>query len=206
MTASSVDAGLDLISSLIDDLLAMRRRSRRQETASSATTHFSKPTTCSEFLSGLQLLTAALTLDHEDYNPTRALDIVEILKTMSADDFSCDASMADTLKEQVASGKEKANAVINEQETIISEETAKYNDAVAEIHALNAKLNSLGASTLEAGTTVSTVAHSESTTVLSTNSFPMESTTGSTFPTPGTTTPYLLPFNLSTPKTGQSYL
>ena len=100
------------------------------------------------------------------------------------------------------SDKEKANEVINEQESIISEETVKYNNAVAEIHALNAKLNSLGASTLEAGATVSTVAQSESTTAV----FPTELTTVSAFPTPGTTTPYLLPFKLTTPKTGQSYL
>ena len=169
----------------------------------STTTAFPKPTTCSELLSGLQLITAALTVDHEDYNPARALNIVNVLNTMSADDFSCDASEVDSLKEQVSSGKEKANEVINEQETIISEETVKYNDAVAEIHALNAKLESLGASTLEAGSTVSTVqAQSESTTV---TAFPMESTTVTAFPTPGTTTPYLLPYKLTTPKAGQPY-
>ena len=57
VTATSVNDGLDSIDSLIEDMLATRRGRKRD----GETTVFPRPSTCSEFLSGLQLLTAALT-------------------------------------------------------------------------------------------------------------------------------------------------
>merc|ERR1711881_291808 len=104
VTAANVGDGLDSIDSLIDDLLDATKKRSRREGSTSSTTTFPKPTTCSEFLSALQLVTAALTLDHDDYNPARALQIVNILKTLSSDDFSCDASEVDSLKEEVETG------------------------------------------------------------------------------------------------------
>ena len=111
----------------------------------------------------------ALTLDHANYNPAKALQVVNVLTTLSLEDLSCTASEVESLKAQVSTGKEKVTEVIDQQTAIISEETVKYNEAVAEINALNAKLESMGASTLEAGVTVSTVheeAESASTTKL----------------------------------------
>ena len=187
VTATSVNDGLDSIDSLIEDMLATRRRRKRDEETTSGNTEFPRPSTCSEFLSGLQMITDALTLDHANYNPAKALQVVNVLTTLSSEDLSCTASEVESLKAQVSTGKEKVTEVIDQQTAIISEETVKYNEAVAEINALNAKLESMGASTLEAGVTVSTArekAESASTTKLDLS------------------TSYALPLKLTT-KTGQ---
>jgi len=165
VAATSVNYGLDSIDSLIEDMLATRRRRK----SDGETTEFPRPSTCSEFLSGLQMITDALTLDHANYNPAKALQVVNVLTTLSSEDLSCTATEVESLKAQVSTGKEKVTELIDQQTAIISEETVKYNEAVAEINALNAKLESMGANTLEAGVTVSTVrekAESASTTKL----------------------------------------
>ena len=187
VTATSVNDGLDSIDSLIEDMLATRRRRKK----GGETTEFPRPSTCSEFLSGLQMITDALTLDHANYNPAKALQVVNVLTTLSSEDLSCTASEVESLKAQVSTGKEKVTELIDQQTAIISEETVKYNEAVAEINALNAKLESMGASTLEAGVTVSTVRE--------------EAESASTSKLDGTTS-YALPLKLTTKTGRRTYL
>ena len=187
VTATSVNDGLDSIDSLIKDMLATGRWQKRD----GEKTVFSRPSTCSGFLSGLQMITDALTLDHANYNPAKAFQVVNVLTTLSSEDLSCTASEVESLKAQVSTGKEKVTEVIDQQTAIISEETVKYNEAVAEINALNAKLESMGASTLEAGVTVSTVRE--------------EAESASTSKLDGTTS-YALPLKLTTKTGRRTYL
>merc|ERR1711934_436339 len=94
------------------------------------------------------------------YNPTKAVAIVAILKSLTATDLnpSCSTSDVADLESAKESAASKAAEVVATQTNKIAKATEEFNAAVALINTVNEALASQGATTVEAGTTAAPVA------------------------------------------------
>jgi hypothetical protein len=132
-------------------------RMKRQAT----TTVYAKPSNCEGVKTAMDDITNALDGTNDaTYNPTKALAIVAILKSVTASDLSpsCDANDVAALETKKSSASSKAAEVVATQTNKIAKATEEFNAAVALISTINDALESQGATTVEAGTTAAPVA------------------------------------------------
>merc|ERR1719291_492904 len=133
------------------------RRMKRQAT----TTTYAKPSNCAGVKTAMDDITNALDGTNDaTYNPTKAVAIVAILKSLTATDLnpSCSTSDIADLQSAKESAASKAAEVVATQTNKIAKATEEFNAAVALINTVNEALASQGATTVEAGTTAAPVA------------------------------------------------
>merc|ERR1712130_462108 len=171
--------------------LLSRKRGKRQETTT--TKSISAPTSCSEFTDMVDQVTAALTEGSEDYDPTKALALVEVMKTVTSEDFTCSTEEVNNLKDKVNTAKDAADEVVNTQTAVIAAETEKYEAAIAAIEALTSTSDTSGSGTSGSSTSGSSTSGS-GTGGLSTGGSSAggsnSPTTGESNPSPGTSTSF----------------
>merc|ERR1719291_640226 len=133
------------------------RRMKRQAT----TTTYAKPSNCAGVKTAMDDITNALDGTNDaTYNPTKAVAIVAILKSLTATDLnpSCSTSDVADLESAKESAASKAAEVVATQTNKIAKATEEFNAAVALINTVNEALASQGATTVAAGTTAAPVA------------------------------------------------
>ena len=141
--ASAADSALDSVN--LDSLEVRRRRQ--------ATTAYPKPTDCAGVTSGMQSVQDLL-----DINPSRALVIIIVLKSITSADATCSADEIASLKSMKTAAKEKARLAVNKFINAIAAAVTKLNAAVEALQAINTKLTAIGASTVATGTQAPAVA------------------------------------------------
>merc|ERR1711978_487101 len=122
------------------------RRRRQSET----TTAYAKPGSCAGVKTAMDDITNALDGTNDaTYNPTKAVAIVAILKSLTATDLnpSCSTSDVADLESAKESAASKAAEVVATQTNKIAKATEEFNAAVALINAVNEALASQGATT-----------------------------------------------------------
>merc|ERR1712008_106701 len=127
---------------------ALAARMRRQ-----LTTAYPKPTDCAGVTSSMQSVQDLL-----DKNPSKALAIINVIKTLKSADVTCSADEIASLKSMKTAAKGKATLAVNKFTNAIAAAVTKFNAAVEALQAINAKLTVLGVSTVAAGTQAPAVA------------------------------------------------
>jgi len=154
--AAAESVNSDLASINPNDFVSSRRMKRQ-----ATTTTYAKPSNCAGVKTAMDDITNALDGTNDaTYNPTKAVAIVAILKSLTATDLnpSCSTSDVADLQSAKESAASKAAEVVATQTNKIAKATEEFNAAVALINTVNEALASQGATTVEAGTTAAPVA------------------------------------------------
>merc|ERR1712203_930789 len=154
--AAAESVNSELASINMNDFVSTRRMKRQ-----ATTTTYAKPSNCAGVKTAMDDITNALDGTNDaTYNPTKAVAIVAILKSLTATDLnpSCSTSDVADLESAKESAASKAAEVVATQTNKIAKATEEFNAAVALISSINEALASQGATTVEAGTTAAAAA------------------------------------------------
>ena len=127
--ASLAYSTLANLSNVVATLEETRGDQAREATASKTSFNLSKPASCSEFSSSLEEVTTYLTTSAPDYEPGKALALLNILQTLTAEDFTCTSPEVAALLEQINAAQMTCQAAMETETTNIDLETSNYKKA-----------------------------------------------------------------------------